>query len=155
MGSSLSSFYLSAFCILEQCIRDWQKRPTMVLLLTGRVYPWTKAILFVSAPHSNNRSEQSAKITRKRGSTQSEQTKLMCATTCRGISQQNRRIFERHWIRNAIDSGSRSAIVRMLDRNVDLACRDNEGYTVLHARSRGSNRTSMTYSRSSLVMVHQ
>ena len=39
----------------------------------------------------------------------------------------------RRWIINAIDVGSTSAIEWMLSRGVDLAFRDEEGYTPLHA----------------------
>ncbi len=37
----------------------------------------------------------------------------------------------RRWILNAIDMGARSAIEWMLEKRVDLAFRDEEGYTPL------------------------
>jgi ankyrin repeat protein len=39
----------------------------------------------------------------------------------------------RRWIINAIDCGSKTAVLWMLSRKVDLSFRDEEGYTVLHA----------------------
>jgi ankyrin repeat protein len=38
----------------------------------------------------------------------------------------------RHWITNALDSGSRQAVEWMLQRHVDLNFCDPEGYTPLH-----------------------
>lgn len=39
----------------------------------------------------------------------------------------------RQWITNAIDCGSKLAIDWMLEQNVDLTFRNDEGYTVLHS----------------------
>ena len=41
--------------------------------------------------------------------------------------------IRRRWITNAIDLGSTSAVSWMLARGVDLAFRDDEGYTPLHS----------------------
>jgi ankyrin repeat protein len=38
----------------------------------------------------------------------------------------------RRWIINAIDCGSKASVAWMLVKNVDLAFRDDEGYTPLH-----------------------
>lgn len=41
--------------------------------------------------------------------------------------------LNRHWITNAIDCGSASAVRWMLERNAPVVFRDSEGYTVLHS----------------------
>lgn len=41
--------------------------------------------------------------------------------------------LRRHWITNALDCGSVASVKWMLQRNVTLRFRDEEGYTVLHS----------------------